>query len=126
VIRRFFADMNPMLRGFLVIGLIALVVVLLNLQNTVNSLLLIASIAFPIAIAFFIYLLWRERRGEISVWPARVRFAFYGGALLIVADLLAFFFVGAAGLDAAAFLLVLGFAGFAMFRAWRDQHSFGY
>jgi hypothetical protein len=55
-----------------------------------------------------------------------VRFAFYGGALLIVADLLAFFFVGAAGLDAAAFLLVLGFSGFAMFRAWRDQHSFGY
>jgi hypothetical protein len=124
--RRFFADMNPMLRGFLVIGLIALVVVLLNLQNTVNALLLIASIAFPLAIAFFIYLLWRERRGEISVWPARVRVAFYGGALLIVADLLAFFFVGASGLDAAAFLLVLGLSGFAMWRAWRDQHSYGY
>jgi hypothetical protein len=124
--RRFFADMNPMLRGFLIIGLIALVVVILNLQNTVNALLLIASIAVPLAIAFFIYLLWRERRGEISVWPARVRVAFYGSALLIVADLLAFFFVGASGLDAAAFLLVLGFSGFAMWRAWRDQHSYGY
>jgi hypothetical protein len=124
--RRFFADMNPTLRGFLVIALIALVVVVLNLQNTVNSLLLIASIAFPLAIAFFIYLLWRERRGEISVWPMRVRVAFYGGALLIVADLLAYFLVGASGLDALAFLLVLGFAGFAMWRAWKDQHSFGY
>jgi hypothetical protein len=124
--RRFFADMNPMLRGFLIIALIALVVVLLNLQNTVNALLLIASIAFPLAIAFFVYLLWRERRADISIWPARVRFAFYGGALLIVADLLAFFFVGASGLDAAAFLLVLGFSGFAMWRAWRDQHAYGY
>jgi hypothetical protein len=124
--RRFFPDMNPMLRGFLIIALIALVVVLLNLQNTVNALLLIASIAFPLAIAFFVYLLWRERRADISIWPARVRFAFYGGALLIVADLLAFFFVGASGLDAAAFLLVLGFSGFAMWRAWRDQHAYGY
>jgi hypothetical protein len=124
--RRFFADMNPMLRGFLIIALIALVVVLLNLQNTVNALLIIASIAFPLAIAFFVYLLWRERRADISIWPARVRFAFYGGALLIVADLLAFFFVGASGLDAAAFLLVLGFSGFAMWRAWRDHHAYGY
>jgi hypothetical protein len=124
--RRFFSDMNATLRGFLIIALVALVVVVLNLQTTVNSLLLIATIAFPLAIAFFIYLIWRERRGEISVWPARVQFAFYGGALLIVADLLAFFFVGASGFDAIAFLLVLGFSGFAMFRAWRDQHSYGY
>ena len=124
--RRFLSDMNATLRGFLIIALVALVVVLLNLQTTVNSLLLIASIAFPLAIAFFVYLLWRERRGEISVWPARVQFAFYGGALLILADLLAFFFVGASGVDAIAFLLVLGFSGFAMWRAWRDQHTFGY
>ena len=124
--RRFFSDMNATLRGFLIIALVALVVVLLNLQTTVNSLLLIASIAFPLAIAFFVYLLWRERRGEISVWPARVQFAFYGGALLILADLLAFFFVGASGVDAIAFLLILGFSGFAMWRAWRDQHTFGY
>ncbi len=124
--RRFFSDMNATLRGFLIIALVALVVVVLNLQTTVNSLLLIATIAFPLAIAFFIYLIWRERRGEISVWPARVQFAFYGGALLIVADLLAFFFVGASRFDAIAFLLVLGFSGFAMFRAWRDQHSYGY
>jgi hypothetical protein len=123
--RRFFSDMNATLRGFLIIALVALVVVLLNLQTTVNSLLLIASIAFPLAIAFFVYLLWRERRGEISVWPARVQFAFYGGALLILADLLAFFFVGASGVDAIAFLLILGFSGFAMWRAWRDQHSYG-
>jgi hypothetical protein len=124
--RRLFSDMNPMLRGFLIIGLIALVVVVLNLQNTVNALLLISYIAFPLAIAFFVYLIWRERRGEIAVWPARVRFAFYGGALLIVADLLAYFFIGASGLDAMAFLLVLGFSGFAMWRAWKDQHTFGY
>ena len=36
--RRLFSDMNPTLRGFLIIGLIALVVVLLQLQRTLVSL----------------------------------------------------------------------------------------
>jgi uncharacterized membrane protein len=124
--RRFWSDLNPTLRGFVIIALIALVVVVLNLQNTVNSLLLIASIAFPLAIAFFLYLLWREKRGDVAVWPARVRFAFYGGAVLIVVALLAFFFTGASGVDAIGFLLTIGFAAFAMWRAWRDQHTYGY
>jgi hypothetical protein len=124
--RRFFADMNPMVRGFLIIGLIALVIVLLNLQNTVNSLFLIASIAFPLAIAFFLYLIWRERRGEISVWPARVQFAFYGGAVLIVIAILGYIFVRPSGLAALAFLLVLVLSGLAMWRAWKQQHTYGY
>jgi len=124
--RRFFADMNPMLRGFLIIALIALVVVLLNLQNTVNALLIIASIAFPLAIAFFIYLIWRERRGEISVWPARVQFAFYGGAVLIVIAILGYIFVRPSGLAALAFLLTLVLSGLAMWRAWKNQHTYGY
>lgn len=124
--RRLFADINPMVRGFLVIGLIALVVVILNLQNTVNSLFLIASIAFPLAIAFFVYLIWRERRGEIAVWPNRVKLAFYGGALLIVAALLGYFFLNPSGLDALAFLLILVCSGVAMWRAWKAQKTYGY
>jgi small-conductance mechanosensitive channel len=124
--RRFFADMNPLVRGFLIIGLIALVIVLLNLQNTVNSLFLIASIAFPLAIAFFLYLIWRERRGEISVWPARVQFAFYGGAVLIVIAIVGYIFVRPSGLAALAFLLTIVLSGIAMWRAWKAQHTYGY
>lgn len=124
--RRFFADMNPLVRGFLIIGLIALVIVVLNLQNTVSSLFLIASIAFPLAIAFFIYLIWRERRGEISVWPARVQFAFYGGAVLIVIAILGYIFARPSGLAALAFLLTLVLSGLAMWRAWKAQRTYGY
>ena len=123
--RRFFADMNPTLRGFLVIIAIVLVIVLLSLENTVISLLLIARIAFFIAIAFFIYLLWRERRSDIGTWSNRARFAFYGGALLIVGSLGLFFFAGASGRSALAFFVILGLSAFAMFRVWRDQHSYG-
>jgi uncharacterized membrane protein len=123
--RRFFSE-HTAIRGFLIIGLIALVIVVLNLQNTVNALFLIASIAFPLAIAFFLYLIWRERRGEISVWPARVRFAFYGGAVLIVIAILGYIFVRPSGLAALAFLLTIVLSGIAMWRAWKDQHSYGY
>jgi hypothetical protein len=123
--RRFFADMNPTLRGFLVIIAIVLVIVFLSLENTVVSLLLIARIAFFLAIAFFIFLLWRERRSDIETWSARARFAFYGGALLIVGSLGLFFFVGASGRTALAFFVILGLSAFSMFRVWRDQHSYG-
>jgi hypothetical protein len=123
--RRFFADMNPTLRGFLIIIAIALVVVILNLETTLVSLRVLASIAFFIAIAVFIYLLWRERRSDISMWPGRARFAFYGGALLIVAALGLFFWSGVSGRSALAFFVILGLAAFSMYRAWRDQHTYG-
>jgi small-conductance mechanosensitive channel len=123
--RRFFADMNPTLRGFLIIVAIVTAVIVLNQQNTVVSLLILARIAFFLAIAFFVYLLWRERRSDISTWPGRAQFAFYGGALLIVAALGMFFFSGISGRNALAFFLILGLSAFSMFRVWRDQHTYG-
>jgi hypothetical protein len=124
--KRFFSEMNPFARGLLIVALIAGIVVVLQLQPTLAALFLIASIIFPLAIAYFLYLMWRDRRGDIAVWPARSRFAFYGGAVLIVGSLLAYFFKGASGLDALALLLVIGISAFAMWRAWRDQHTYGY
>ena len=118
--------MNPTLRGFLIIGLIALAVVVLNLYTALASLQLIAQIAFFLAIAFFLYLVWRERRSDIAVWPRHARIAFYGAVVLIVADIGAYILVGAAGLAAVAFLLVIAISGFAGFRAWRDQRTYGY
>lgn len=124
--RRFWSGMNPTLRGFLIIGLIALSVVVLNLYTALASLYVIARIAFLLAIAFFVYLIWRERREEIGAWPVRAKFAFYGGAILIALDLLVFGFWRPVGLEAVAFLLVLVLSGFAMYRVWRDQRTYGY
>ena len=124
--RRFWADMNPTIRGFLVIGAIALTVVVLNLYNVLASLAILVQIAFLLAITFFVFLVWRERREEISAWPMRAQLALYGAAILIVFDLLVFSFWGASGLGAVAFLLVLGICGYAGFRAWRSQHTYGY
>jgi hypothetical protein len=121
---RFFRDMNPFVRGLLIVGLVALVVVILQLQATLTALFLIAQIAFFLAIAFFIYLVWRERRSDIDSWSTRAKAAFYGAAVLILVDLGAFFLNRPSGREALIFFLVLIICAFAMFRVWRDQHSY--
>jgi len=121
--------MNPTVRGFAIIALVALIVVVLQLYQTLIALGILLRVAFFLAIAFVIYLLWRDRmRHEIEAWSRRARVVFYGAAALILVDLGVFFWPddeSTAGLDALAFLLVLGLAGFAMWRVWRDEHTYG-
>src|SRR5260370_31985960 len=122
--RGFFTRMNPTLRGFLIIIAIAGVVVALQLQATLVSLLVIARIVFILAIAFFVFLMWRERREEISAWPLRTVIVFYGAAILAVADIGVYWYGGAHGLQVLAFAGVLVACGFALWRTWRDQHTY--
>jgi hypothetical protein len=123
-VKKFFANMNPMLRGLLLIAAFALVIVVLNLQGSVLAISMLLRIAFFLAVAFFVYLLWRERREDIGGWSDRAQRVFYGAALLIVVDLGAFFWRGASGIGALAFILVLVLCGFSMFRVWRDEHTY--
>ncbi len=123
---RYWDRLNPTLRGFLLIGIVALLIVVLNLYTALASLQAIVRIAFFLAIAFFLYLLWRERREEIGAWPGRARFTFFGAVALIVADIGAYILVGASGLAALAFVAVLGISAFAAFRVWRDQRTYGF
>ena len=122
--RRFFRELNPTLRGFLIIVLIAVVVMVLNLYGTLLALGILLRVAFFLAIAFFIYLMWRERREEIGGWHLRERIVFYGAALVIVAALGAFFWEGLPGYDALAFIGVIACGAYAMFRVWRDRGTY--
>ena len=120
---KFFAD-RPTLRGFAIIGLIALVVVLLNLYTAVLAIGMLLRIAFFIAIAFFIFLMWRERRDEISAWSTREMVVFYGSALLILAALGLYFWRGWPGYEQLGFIGVVGCSGFAMWRIWGYRHHY--
>jgi len=123
--RGFFSRMNPTLRGFLILVAIAAVVVVLQLESALVAISLLARIAFLLAIAFFVYLVWRERREEIGMWPARASVAFYSAAILAVVDIGVFWYGGASSaLEAVTFVAVLVLCGFAMFRIWRDQHHY--
>ena len=77
-----------------------------------------------LAVAFFVYLMWRERRGEIESWSTRERVVFYGAALLIVAAIGLYFWHGLPGYEQLGFLGVVVGAGYAMFRVWRGRHSY--
>ena len=123
--RRFLANMNPTVRGLLVVALVAVVIVALELYQTLVALSILLRIAFFLAIAFFVYLVWRERRSDIATWSRRSQAVFYGGALLIVVAFGVFFWEGVSGPDALAFLVVLALCGFSMFRVWRDEHRYG-
>jgi hypothetical protein len=117
--------MNPTVRGFLIVLLIAGAIYGLSLQTTLISLFLLVRIAFFIAIAVVLYLLWRDRvREDAATWPRRAQLSFYGAIGAIVTALALFFWQGARGLDALAFVLVLGLCGFAAWRVWRDQHTY--
>jgi small-conductance mechanosensitive channel len=115
---------RPTLRGFLIIGLIVVVVVVLNLYTALTAIGMLLRIAFFLAVAFFIYLVWRERRDEIAAWSTRERVVFYGSALLIIAALGLYFWHGWPGYEEVGFIAVLACSGFAMWRVWRDRHSY--
>jgi small-conductance mechanosensitive channel len=123
-VRRFLTEMNPTVRGFLVIALIAGVVVVLSLQSVLATVGGLLRIAFFLAIAFFLFLLWRERRGDIESWSDRGRNVFYAAIVLAVVDVGMLIGLGASGRDALAFFLVLGACAYAGFRVWREEHTY--
>jgi hypothetical protein len=119
--------MNPTVRGFLVIALIAAVVVVLQLERTLTALFILARIAFFLAIAYFLFLMWRDRREEIGMWSARSRAVFYGSAVLMVVNVAVRFFTPVGnGLNLIVFVAVFVLGGFAMWRVWKDEHTYGY
>jgi hypothetical protein len=122
--RRVIADMNPTLRGFILIAAVSAAIVALQAESALVQLSVLLQILFVVAIAIFVYTAWRDRRAEIELWPLRARAAFYGGGALILADIGAYWYDRPSGPTALAFFLVLATCGFAMFRVWRDQHTY--
>ena len=119
-----FPRINPTLRGFLVLAAIAGLIVAFRLEQTLATLLLVARIVFLLAIAYFVYVIWRERREGISMWSVRAQWVFYGAAFVAVADVGVYWYGGAVGYQILAFVAVLALCGFAMWRTGRDQHTY--
>ena len=121
--RRWLSD-HPTARGFMLIALVALVVVVLSLESTLAAIGGLLQIAFLLAIAFFFFLVWRERRSDIETWSDRGRRVFYAAAILAVVDVGMLIGLRPSGPDALAFLLVLAACFYAGFRVWRDEHRY--
>jgi len=121
---KYLAD-RPTLRGFLVIAAVVLVIMLLNLYTAAAAIGMLLRIAFFLAVAFFLFLMWRDRRDEISTWSRREIVVFYGSAFLILGVIGLYFWHGWPGYEELGFIAVVACAGFAMWRVWRDRHNLG-
>jgi len=121
-------SVSPSLRAFGVLVLIAAVVTALQIGAGLEIILLFLQVLFLLAIAYVLFMLWRRRREEIAMWSLRSRLVFYGGAALAVTAVgLAFSpWFPNTGLETIVFLAALAGGLFAMWRVWRDEHTYGY
>jgi fucose 4-O-acetylase-like acetyltransferase len=120
-------NLNPTVRGIGLLVLLAAAITAAGAEEGVYWVLFVLRIAFIVAIAVFVYGLWRRRREEISTWSLRARAVFYVAAGTALANLLASFLLTypETGLERLVFFAVFGLAGFAMWRVWRDEHTYG-
>jgi len=121
-------SVSPSLRAFGILVIIAAVITALQLGTGLRVILAFLQILFLLAIAYVVFMLWRRRREEIAMWSLRSRLVFYGGAALATADVgLAFSpWFPNTGLETIVFLAALAGGLFAMWRVWRDEHTYGY
>jgi small-conductance mechanosensitive channel len=116
----------PFVRGLAIIALISLAIVVLNLETSLATATVLLRVAFFVAVAVAAYLLWRDfGRREISLWPARSQWIFYGAVALLVIDLGWYFLTPLGGLDALVFFIVAAASVYAGMRTWRRQRHYG-
>ena len=116
---------NRFVRGLALIALgLARRSSLLSLENALVTAGALMRIAFFLAIAFFLFLLWRERRGDIEAWSDLSRRTFYGAIVLAVVAIGALIGLGPTGADAIAFFAVIACCAWAIWRVWRREHRY--
>jgi hypothetical protein len=120
--RRFLS--NPTVRGLAIVAAVALAIVLLSLEESLVTAGALLRIAFFLAIAFFLFLVWRERRSDIETWSDRGRRTFYAAIVLAVVDIAALIGFSPSGADAIVFFVVLVACGWAIWRVWRQEHHY--
>jgi hypothetical protein len=120
--RRVWERLPRLARGLGILALVAAVVVVLSLEEVVGTVGGLVTIAFFLAVAFFLFMIWRERRGDLEVWSDRNRRLFYGAIALAVVAVGMAIGLGITGQDAFAFVVVIAACVFVVIRIWRLEH----
>ena len=116
---------NPTVRGFAIIALVAAVIVALSLEPVLATVGGLLRVAFFLAVAFFLFLVWRERRGDLEAWSERSQRVFYAAIALAVLDVGMLIGLRPGGTGSAVALVVLGACAYAGWRVWHEEHRHG-
>lgn len=122
--RKLWDRIPPLARGLGIVALVAVVVVVLSLEPVLATVGGLVQIVFFLAVAFFLFLLWRERRGDLEAWTELNRKLFYGAIALAVLAIGMAIGLGAPGRDALALILVLAACVWVVVRIWRLEHRY--
>ena len=115
---------NRFVRGLVLIAIVSAAIVALSLESALVTAGALMRIAFFLAIAFFLFLLWRERCSDIEAWSDLSRRTFYGAIVLAVVAIGALIALGPSGADAIAFFGVIACCAWAVWRVWRREHRY--
>jgi hypothetical protein len=115
---------NRTVRGLAIVALIALVVVVFSLEPVLAVTGGLLRIGLLLAVAFFLFLVWRERRDDLEAWAERSRRVFYAAIGLAVLDVGAAIGLSPTGGDTIAFFVVLACCAWALVHTWRAEHRY--
>ena len=117
-------NVNPFLRNLAILAVVALVIVLLNLEIALATVGVLFRLAFFLAIAVVAYFFWRDfGRREIDTWSTHAARVFYAAVGLAVVDIGWWMFGHPSGRDALVFFVVAAICAYVAIRTWRDQRS---
>lgn len=123
--RRLWERIPRLARGLGIVAVIAAIVVVLSLEPVVATVGGILQIAFFLAIAVFLFMVWRERRGDLEAWSDWSRKLFYAAVgLAVVAIGLAIGYGLPGTRDAFAFVVTIGACAYVLVRVWRIEHRY--
>jgi ABC-type multidrug transport system permease subunit len=123
--RRLWDRIPSLARALAIVAVIAIVVVVLSLEPVVATVGGILQIAFFLAIALFLFLVWRERRGDLEAWSEWNRKLFYAAVVLAVVAIGLWLGYGLpASRDALALVLVVAACAYVIVRVWRIEHRY--
>jgi hypothetical protein len=124
-VRRLWDRIPPLARGLGIVAIVAGIVVVLSLEPVVATVGGILQIAFFLAIALFLFMVWRERRGDLEAWSDWNRKLFYAAVVLAVVTIgLAIGYGLPGSRDALALVVVLGACAYVIVRVWRIEHRY--
>ncbi len=123
--RRLWDRIPRLVRGFGIVAVIAAIVVVLSLEPVVATVGGILQIAFFLAIALFLFMVWRERRGDLEAWSEWNRKLFYAAVVLAVVAIGLAIGYGLPGTrDAFALVVVVGACVYVLVRVWRVERRY--